>query len=62
MQIYIYCSILSAGYRLGHVAIIHLSRRLLPLSGGGEADSPDAVRAVHRVPGAPFSSAAQQQR
>lgn len=32
------------------------------LSGGGEAHPPHAVRAVHRVPGAPFSPAAQQQR
>lgn len=34
---------------------------LLSLSGGGEADPPHTVRAVHRVPGASFSSAAQQQ-
>lgn len=34
----------------------------LCLSGGGEADPPHAVRAVHRVPGGPPGSAAQQQR
>ena len=38
-----------------------LSCRLLP-SGSGEVNPPHAVRAVHRVLGAPFGSAAQQQR
>lgn len=38
-----------------------LHSRLLALSGRGEADPPHAVRAVHRVPGASFGAAAQQQ-
>ena len=31
-------------------------------SGGGAADPPHAVRAVHRVPGAPPGTAAERQR
>lgn len=48
-----------------HSLIASLSHPITVLTlpaGSGEADPPDAVWAVHRVPGAPFGSAAQQQR
>ena len=44
-----------------HTHTLALSRSALRLAGSGEAHPPHAVRAVHRVPGAPFSPAAQQQ-